>query len=117
YLVSIAVAVADALHKASFFIGQGGDALALHFLQQLVHTAFFVDACFFLALESLSSAFLLPAPPPARATRLRWSTRRQVTFQTRVTLREIVAEQGIFAAGFQDSPMVQTNGEDETSQT
>src|SRR3954469_13462194 len=67
--VSVAVAVADALHEAALLVGQGADALALDLFEQLVHAPLLRLALLLLLLDPAGGPLLQPALPPAGPAR------------------------------------------------
>src|SRR5206468_1423902 len=102
--------VADAFEEAAFLVGEGGHALALHFVEQLVHAAVLGLAPLLLALHAPLGAFLLPALPEVGPLPLGG---RLVALQAGVALGEVVAEQRLLAAGLQVNQLLPARDVDE----
>src|SRR5438046_3124139 len=114
--VFVPIPVAELFHEPPFLLGQGGHALRRDFFQQLVHAAFFRLLALRFALGLLLGALLPPALKPALLGRRRRGGRAVFALQARVALREVVAEQRIVGAQFQDRPLVHARKPDKEGQ-
>src|SRR5690349_22731107 len=97
-----------------FFLGERILAEALDLFEQLIHATFLFLLPLLLAQQLASLAALEPALeevglPAARRGRL-------ILLETRVTLREIVAEQRILAAGLEQDVLLPAGAVDEQRQ-
>src|SRR5713101_7448597 len=86
-LGAISIAVGDALEETVFLVGERVAALALDFLQELIHAALVGDAAFQFVLQLAGGAALQPALHDVRLLGP-GRRRRLVALQARIALRE-----------------------------
>src|SRR5262249_40213206 len=112
--LAAAVPGADPRQKPPLLVGQRLDALLLGLGEQGVHPPLLGFAGFLLPQGPASGPLLPPPLEPVRPLPPRGGGRRLLRpFEAGVALREVVAERGVLAAGFQQDQLLSTVHVDE----